>query len=317
MSKAVITDHGFPSIQNQRGILEAAGCHLEEVKPICLTEEDVIRTCADADVLLVQWAPITSHVFRSLPRAKCVIRYGIGVDNIDLEGAKELGVRVANVPRYCLEEVSNHALAMMLSLARGIPQDHSCIMRGGWGLARPRIPALADLTLGLVGYGAIARRVSDKAKMFGLWIIAFDPFLTDSVFEQGGVEGVALDRLFRTADIISLHCPLLPTTKYMVNRKTIAMMKPGVLLVNTARGPLVREADLIAGLESGRIAGAGLDVFEEEPLPAGSPLRNFPNIILTSHVASVSVKASEMLQVKAAEAARDFLQGKLPEGTLV
>ncbi|MCL5671050.1 MAG: C-terminal binding protein [Acidobacteria bacterium] len=318
MKSVIITDHVFPTIDLQKKVIEPAGFQLHEAKPICKTEDDVIERCGKADALLVQWAPITRRVLQSLPQVKCVVRYGIGVNNIDLKAAKELGVTVANVPGYCLEEVSNHAVAMILSLGRRIPQDHDQIVRGGWGIGpfRP-IPAFSDLTLGLMGYGAIGRKMAAKAKVFGFHVIAFDPFAPDSAFNEGGVDRVDRDAILRTADIISLHCPLLPETQHMISRKTIAMMKPGVLLINTARGPLVKEEDLVEALKSGQMGGAGLDVFEEEPLRAGSPLRDFPNVILTSHAASVSERAIELLQIKAAEAVRDFLQGKRPESGLV
>lgn len=318
MEKVIITDHVFPEIDLQRSIIEAAGFQLLECTPNCKTEDEVVAHCGEAEVLLVQWAPITRHVLRSLPRVKCVVRYGIGVNNIDLEAAKERRVTVANVPTYCLEEVSNHALAMILSLCRRIPQDHHQIVRGGWGVRRFRpIPAVSDLTLGLIGYGAIGRKMAEKGKVFGFRIIVFDPYAPDKAFPTQVPERVSWDTLLSRADIISLHCPLVPETQHMICRKAISMMKPGVLLINTARGPLVKEEDLIEALKNGKVGGAGLDVFEEEPLPAVSPLRDFSNVILTSHAASVSEKATSILQVKAAEAARDFLQGRQPESVLV
>lgn len=318
MGKVVITDHVFPSIDLERKILASAGIELEEAKPSCKTGEDVIQRCQDADALLVQWAPITRHVLASLAQVKFVVRYGIGVDNIDLKGAKDLGIRVANVPNYCVEEVSDHAMAMMLSLARRIPQDHHQIAQGGWGI-QPflPIPALYSLTLGLVGFGSIARRVAQKAKAFCVHIIAFDPFVSASTFSDLAVECVDRDGLFCSADIISLHCPLVPETTHIIRRETIEMMKPGVLLINTARGPLVKQEDLVGALRSGKIVGAGLDVFEREPLPPDSPLRAFSNVILTSHAAAVSERAGAMLQTKAAEAVLDFMQGRQPKATLV
>lgn len=308
MKKVIITDHAFPSVDLQRKVIEPAGFQLLEAKPVCKTEDDVIERCSGARVLLVQCAPIMRRVLQFLPRVKCAVRYGIGVNNIDLKAAKELGVTVANVATYCQEEVSNHALAMILSLGRRIPQDHLQILQGGWGVRRfSPIPAFSDLTVGLVGFGAIGRRVARKARAFGFRIIAFDPYAPDTAFDEHGVKRIELDALLRTADIISLHCPLLPETQHIFNRKSIAMTKRGVLLINTARGPLVSEVDLIVALKSGQIGGAGLDVFEEEPLPPASPLRRFSNVILTSHAASVSDKATETLQVKAEEGARDFL----------
>lgn len=302
----------------QKKVIESAGFTLQEIKPICKTEDDVIQKCGRADVLLVQWAPITRRVLEALPNARGVVRYGIGVDNIDLKAAKDLGRAVSNVPNYCQEEVSDHAISMILSLARRIPHDNDQIKHGGWGIGPfLPIPAFSDLTLGLVGFGSIARKVSEKAKPFRFRQIAFDPVAPAEVFSRNGVERVDRDTLLRTADIISLHCPLLPETRHMINADSIATMKPGVLLVNTARGPLISEADLVSALMAKKIVGAGLDVYEKEPLAADSPLRSLPNVILTSHAASVSTRAVELLQIQAAEAARDILLGKRPAGALV
>jgi len=317
MSKVIITDHSFPSIDLQRSIVESAGFRLEQAQPICKTEQEVIERCQDAEVLLVQWAPVTRKVLQALPRVKCIVRYGVGVNNFDLEAARELGVVAANVPDFCVDEVSDHALAMILSLGRRMPQDHNHIVHGGWGINpfRP-IPAFSDLCLGLVGFGQIARRVAHKAQAFGFTVIAYDPYVAPDLFADAGVTRVDFAGLVAAADIISLHCPLTAETTHIINHDAIAKMKPGAILVNTSRGPVVNETDLIAALESGRVGGAGLDVFEEEPLPAGSRLRGFANVILTSHAASVSEKAVATLQIKAAEAARDFLQGKRPVSAL-
>jgi D-3-phosphoglycerate dehydrogenase / 2-oxoglutarate reductase len=318
MLKAIVSDHTFPSLDLQRNVIEAAGFEIGQAQPKCVTEDDVIARCGDADVLLVQWAAITRRAMKNLPKLRAVVRYGIGVDNIDLDAARELRIGVANVPTYCLEEVSNHAMAMMLSLARRIPQDHAGILHGEWGVGPYLpIPAFLDMTLGLVSFGAIARRVARKAKAFGFRIVAADPFVDESVFKQEGVERVAMEELFKTSDIISLHCPLVPATTHLIRRETIATMKPGVVIINTSRGPVIREADLADALASGKVVAAGLDVFEREPLPADSPLRSMRNVLLTSHAASASSRAAVALQVKAAEAARDLLEGKRPEGALV
>ncbi len=318
MPKAIISDHTFPSLDLQRRVFESTGFELCEVQPICTTEDAVIEKCRDADVLLVQWAPISRRVLESLPRLKGVVRYGIGVNNIDLEAAKQIRIGVANIPTYCIEEVSTHAVAMIISLAKRIPQDHYRIVHGEWGVG-PLLPvaALYDLTLGLVGFGAIARRVAAKTQAFGFRLIASDPYVADSVFRDNAVERVDQETLIGSADIISLHCPLLPETTRLINRDSIARMKAGVIIVNTSRGPVIRETDLIEALRSGRVVAAGLDVFEQEPLPTDSALRGLPNVLLTSHAASVSSRAVDLLQIKAAEAARDFLSGKRPESALV
>ena len=313
MNKAIITDHGFPTAELQHQVIESAGFILEEIHPICKTEDDIIRTCGDADVLLVQWAPVTRRVLEALPKTRCIVRYGVGVNNFDLDAAKDLGVVAANVPDFCVDEVADHALSMMLSLCRRIPQDHHQIVHGGWGVNpfRP-IAAISDLTLGLVSFGKISRNLARKAAAIGFTVKAYDPFLGDDAFVKAGVSRMDLPELLKTCDVVSLHCPLVPETKYLINSETLALMKPGAILINTSRGPVVKEADLITALQAGKLSGAGLDVFEEEPLPASSPLLGLNNVILTSHAASVSEKAVEILQVKAAEAARDFLQGKMP-----
>jgi D-3-phosphoglycerate dehydrogenase len=317
MGTVAITDHVFPSIENQRQVIESAGFEFREIQPICKTEDDVIQRCTGVDVLLVQWAPVTRRVLEALPEVKCVVRYGIGVDNIDVAAARELGRTVANVANYCFEEVSNHAVAMIISLGRRIPHDHYQIAHGGWGVkALLPIPAFSDLTLGLIGFGSIARRVAAKAKVFDFHLIASDPFVPESAFQENGVQRVDLDTLLKTADLITLHCPLLPDTRHLIRHDSIEKMRPRTILINTSRGPLIKEEDLIEALKSGKLAGAGLDVFEVEPLPAQSPLRALPNVLLTSHAASVSERARQKLQILAADAARDFLQGKRPAGTL-
>jgi D-3-phosphoglycerate dehydrogenase len=318
MPTVIISDHTFPSLNLQREVLESAAIELIEVNPICVTEDDVIERCGAADALLVQWAPITRRVLQSLPHLKGVVRYGIGVNNIDLIAAKDLGIGIANIPTYCIEEVSNHALAMILGLGRRIPHDHYRIVHGEWGVGPLLpIPAFTDMTLGLVGFGTIARRVAQKARSFGFHIVASDPYVDDARFAEDGVKRVELDTLLSSADIISLHCPLVEETTHLINRDTIQKMKKGVILVNTSRGPLVKESDLAEALQNKHIVGAGLDVFEEEPLAQNSVLRTLPNVILTSHAASVSTRAVDLLQIKAAESARDFVQGRRPESALV
>ncbi|MBI5093329.1 MAG: C-terminal binding protein [Candidatus Hydrogenedentes bacterium] len=318
MKKVIVTDYGFPNVDIERKVIESAGFAFETIQPICKTEDDIIRTCGHADALLVQWAPVTRRVLEALPNVRCIVRYGVGVNNFDLDAAKDLGVVAANVSDYCLEEVSNHALAMILSLCRRIPQDHHQIVQGGWGINpfRP-LHALTDLTLGLVSFGRIARNLARKAASLGFSLSAHDPYVNDSVFAEYKTARVTFDELLERADVISLHCPLVPATTHLMNRETFSRMKPGAILVNTSRGPVVHEEALVEALKSGRLGGAGLDVFEEEPLPAASLLRTFPNVILTSHAASVSERAVEMLQRKAAEAARDFLLGRDPASRLV
>jgi D-3-phosphoglycerate dehydrogenase len=225
---------------------------------------------------------------------------------------------VANVPRYCQEEVSDHTVAMILSLARRVSHDSYQIAHGGWGISSfLPIPAFSDLTVGLIGFGSIARKVSEKLRPFRFRQIASDPQADQKLFRNAGMERVDLDTLLSAADIISLHCPLLDETRHMINQRTIEQMKQNAILINTARGALVKESDLIEALKNGKLRGAGLDVYEKEPLPVDSPLRTLGNVILTSHAASASERARELLQTQAAESALDFLNGRRPIGALV
>jgi D-3-phosphoglycerate dehydrogenase len=318
MSKVIITDHGFASADPERSVLEPAGICLEEIKPDCRTEDDIITHCQEADALIVQFAPVTRKVLEALPKVKCLVRYGVGVNNLDLDAARDLGVLVANVPDYCVEEVSDHALAMALSLCRELPQNHSWLVQKGWGLATPcGIRSFGETEFGLVGFGRIARRVAQKAKALGSAVKAYDPLAPEAAFTELGVQRVDLPTLLSASDIISFHCPLTPETTHLVNAQTLATMRRGVLLINTSRGPVIDEPALVEALQSGQVGGAGLDVFEQEPLPAESPLRGMANVILTSHVASASEKAWLMLQTKAAEAAREFLLGRKPAAIVV
>ncbi len=318
MNLAIMTDNGYESLEIERRILADAGIQMQVSDPPCRTEDDVIKACGDARVLMVLWAPMTRRVFESLPQVKCVVRYGIGVDNVDLAAAKDLGVCVANVPDFCVDEVSDHAMAMMLSLGRRMKLNEAHVLNGGWAV-EPGGPGIAfrGRTLGLVGFGKISRRLAEKAKAFGLEILAYDPPAPEALFTELGVERVSLESLLSRSDIVSLHCPLMPETRHLMNRDTFALMKPGALLINTARGPVVNEPDMIEALRSGKLAAAGLDVFETEPLPQDSPLRGMDNVFLTAHVAAISDKSLERLHMRVAEAARDFMQGKRPASALV
>lgn len=223
---AFIADHIFPSVDLQREVLRSAGFALREVQPVCRGEEDVVAKCAQADLLFVQFAPITRRVLYSLPHLRGIVRYGIGVDNIDLAAARELGVAVANVPAYSVEEVSNHTIAMVLSLSRRIAHDHYRISHGEWGVAPlGSIPTASDLILGLVGFGTIARRVSEKARVFGFHVVSFDPYLSDATFADHHVKRSDWETLLTSADIISLHCPLTPETTHLINNETITKMR--------------------------------------------------------------------------------------------
>ena len=307
--KVVVTDCSFPEVSVERSLIEAAGGILEVARS--KTEDDVIAACQGAIVVLVQWAPITERVLRALPQCKVVIRYGIGVDNIDLEAAKRLGVAVANVPDYCVDEVADHTLALALSLGRQVLPTFDRLKAGVWKITPPApMPAFRDMTFAVAGLGRIGRAVLARARAFGFALAAYDPVPPDGAFREAGARRLALDEVFSESDILSVHVPLNAGTRHLVSRDRMKSMKRTSLLINTSRGGLVDTRALAAALAEGLIAGAGIDVFEEEPLPTDHPLLHCPNAILTSHTAWFSEASVSRLQRLAGDEAVRGLKGQ-------
>jgi D-3-phosphoglycerate dehydrogenase / 2-oxoglutarate reductase len=265
----------------------------------------------DADAILVTYAKLPGELLRQLTRCKAIGRFGLGVDNIDLPAAKVLGIAVNYVPDYCLREVSDHAMALLLALARKVTLANKLVQSGRWEVP-PLVPLrrLDGQVLGLIGFGNIPRALAPKAKAFGLKVLAHDPYVTEETLGAAGVEGVSFDDLLARSDFISVHAPLLPTTHGLMNAAAFAKMKKGAFLINTARGPLLDEAALVAALDSGKLGGAALDVVATEPLPKDSPLVGRHNVILTPHTAFYSVEALEELQTKCASDVARVLSGE-------
>ena len=298
--KIVITDYSFPAIDQERALFAAAGHEL--VVAQCRTSAELIPFCRDADALLVQWATIGRELIATLDRCKVIVRYGIGVDSVDLQAAGERRISVCNVPDYCIDEVADHALALALSLARQIPQTDAAMRAGTWKIMPPSpFAAFRDLTFATAGFGRIARAVLARAKVFGFKLAAYDPFVDDATFAAAGVRKLGAAELLREAGILSLHLPLTTETKHFLNATSLATMRKDALVVNTARGGLIDTVALAAALQAGAIGGAGLDVFETEPLPGDHPLRHAPNTVLTSHTAWYSAASVPELQRKCAE----------------
>ena len=258
--------------------------------------------------------PLGRRVVEALNRCRVIVRYGVGVNTIDLAAATEKGICVANVPDYCLDEVSDHALALLLNLARRITAADRLVKRGEWDFKRAApVRRLRGQTVGLVGFGNIPRILAAKLKPLGFRLIAHDPYVPRSAAEERGVTLVSLDRLCREADIVSVHAPLTAETRGMIGREQLRSMKPRAYLVNTSRGPVVDEGALLEALREGWIAGAALDVVEEEPIRPDHPLLSMEQVILTPHMAWYSEEAMEELRTKAAEAVREVLQhGRYP-----
>jgi D-3-phosphoglycerate dehydrogenase len=308
----VVTDHGFPDLDGERRILGPLGATVEEAPSD--PPEAFLASLKGADALLVQFASIDAATLAALDRCRVIVRYGIGVDSIDLVAATRLGIPVVNVPDYALDEVADHALALLLALARKLPQAAGRVRAGVWGLGSLRpLRSLAGRTLGLAGFGAIARRVATRAQAFGMRVQAFDPYVDADAFGERGVVQVAWEELLATSDALSLHLPLTDETHHLFDAAAFAAMVPGALLVNTSRGGVVRTPDLVAALDSGALGGAALDVLEVEPPTADEPLVAHPNAIVTAHCAWYTEEALERLKILAAEEVARALRGERPK----
>lgn len=304
-----VADSVFPSLDPAKAALAKLNPTIRMSKSS--SADDILAVAKDADAILVTYAKITRDIIGQLTKCKAIGRFGLGVDNIDLVAAKEKGILVNYVPDYCIREVSDHAMAMLLALIRKIPFSNKLVQSGRWEMpAVVPIRRLEGTTLGLLGFGHIPRLVAPKAQAFGMKVIAYDPYIKPEQFKALNVEGVDLDTLLKNSDYISVHAPLLPTTRGMLNAAAFAKMKKGVLIVNTARGPLIDEATLVAALDSGQVGGAGLDVVAAEPLAKDSPLLGRDNVILSPHTGFYSIEALNELQTKCAADVARVLSGE-------
>jgi D-3-phosphoglycerate dehydrogenase len=309
--RAVITDCDYPDVEQQRVVLEAAGADL--VWESLRTEDALIAGLGGAEVLLTQYAPLTARVIASLDACRGIVRYGVGYDTVDVEAATRKGIYVCNVPDYGTDEVSDHAVTMLLVIARKIVPLARSVQDGVWSLEQIKpVGRLRGRTLGIVGLGRIGAMTAAKAQAFGIRVIAHDPLLPASAFAARNVEPVDLDDLLRRSDYVSLHLPLSSETHHLIGERTLALMKPSAFLVNTARGGLVDAAALGRALRAGQIAGAAIDVTETEPIPRDSPLLGLDNCIVTPHAAWYSDEAAAALQRLAAEEAVRLLRGEPP-----
>lgn len=267
----VVTDLIFPSLEPVERVLAAVDA--EVVLASEPTVEAILDAARAADGLLVTYAQVTAEIIHPLERCRVISRTGIGVDNVDIEAATQKGIVVTRVPDYCIDEVSDHALGLLFALARRIPQANSAVHAGQWSvdLVIP-LHRLRGQTLGLAGFGQIPRVLAPKAQALGLSVIAYDPYVPEEAMAALGVRKVDFDQLLEESDHISVHAPLTPETHHMFNRAALQKMKSGAVLVNTARGPLVDTEALVDALEAGELAGAALDVLEQEPPPTGSRL---------------------------------------------
>jgi D-3-phosphoglycerate dehydrogenase len=309
--KVVVTDYVFPSLHIEQEVLGAIGADLVALQ--VTSEEEIVEVAEDADALLVCYAAVTRRVVEGLRRCRIIARYGIGVDNVAVDAAAERGIVVTNVPDYCIEEVSDHALALLLACARRVVYLDRKVRRGRWE-AKDAVPIfrLRGQVLGLVGFGKIPRNLAGKAKALGLEVIAYDPYVDAADMQAKGVEKVELETLLRRADFVSIHTPLTAETRGLIGEVQLRMMKPTAYLINTARGPIVMESALVRALQERWIAGAALDVLEVEPPSRDHPLFALDNVVLTPHVGFYSEESLRELQRKAAEEVARVLTGQPP-----
>lgn len=310
--KVYYADSIYDSVEIERQILADAG--IELLLADCKTEDDLVRQCADADGLLVVYCHVGEKALAGMPNCRVVVRTGIGYDALDVDALTRHGVCGVNIPDYCVPEVSDHALALILACARRIVQLDRDVRAGIWGVTKtaPEIQGLEGQVVGIVGLGNIGRRLARNANALGFRVLAYDPYVSREVAAAAGAQLAGLDELMANADYVSVNAPLNRETRHLISSPQLRLMKRSAFLINTSRGPVVDEPALIEALQAGAIAGAALDVFEHEPLPADSPLRQMRNVILNPHAAYYSQRAEAELHRRVAEEAARVLGGKYP-----
>jgi phosphoglycerate dehydrogenase-like enzyme len=296
---------------DQGGALTAAGYSMR-VAPMRgpRSPEELFALCSDASGAIVSTDPFTADVMRNSPDLRVIARTGVGVDSIDVAAATELGVAITTTPGANESTVADHAVAMMLALLRRIPENDAGVRRGDWNRTGPHAPLLlTGLTVGLIGYGHIGRLVARRLEGFDVELVVSDPALTESQSPRP----VELAELLARCDVVSLHCPLIASTRHLIDQSALQLMRPHAVLVNTSRGEVVDEAALVKALQDGVIAGAALDVFEHEP-PHDSPLLSMPNVVVSPHVGGISTSSVDEMTRRATASVIDVLNGRIPDG---
>ena len=305
--RIVVTDHAFPGVAHEQAL--AARWQTSVVVRQCVSEEETIEAVAGADIVFVNFAPVTRRVLQSMSASAVVIRYGIGYDNVDVAAARELGIRVCNVPDYGVDTVADHTVACLLALLRRTGSFTSAVRTAGWLTPADIGPlrGFAQTIVGLVGTGRIGRAVAARLQPFGFRVVAFDPYVQADDLASLGIEATTFNDVIARSHAVSLHAPLTEANRGLMDAATLAAMPPGSVLVNTSSGGLIDEAALVEALRSGHLAGAALDVFDPEPLAPVSALRELDDVILTPHVAFYSDSSLDALQRLASEEAERAL----------
>lgn len=310
--RVLMTDRAWPDTSIERSILESADAEL--VEAAVADEATLVAMAADVDAIATTWAKVTDKVIRSCSRCRVVARLGIGLDNISVSTATELGIPVTNCPDYCVSEVSDHALGLLLACARNITFFHGRTKRGEYNLgAASEMRRLSVQTVGLIGLGHIARELYPKLRCLGLKVLAYTPSGSD---HGTGCEMVSLNELLSRSDFVSLHAPLLPETHHLINADRLKLMKHTAYVINTSRGGLIDAAALFSALENHQIAGAALDVFDPEPPDLSHPLYRDERVIVTPHAAFVSVESLNELRSQAMSQVVQALKGERPNNVV-
>jgi D-3-phosphoglycerate dehydrogenase len=306
--QVIITDCDHGSIREEKEEFDRMGAEL--ILAQAQKEDDLIRVCKEADGLLNQYALLTRKVLESLPKCKVISRYGVGVDSVDLKAATDLGVIVANVPDYCMDEVANQTIAMILTLIRKTAFFDRKVKSGEWDFHQGiPIYRTQGKTLGLIGCGKIGLEVAKRISAFGVKVMAFDPYLEKA---PEGIELKDFDTVLKESNFISIHCPLNDSTRHLIGDKEFKKMEKKPLLINTSRGPIIDEKALIQALGEGLLSGAGMDVLEKEPPDSQSPLLKMENVVLSPHIGFYSVESISELKRRTAKNVADVLMGKWP-----
>ena len=315
----VRTDVMSGNIPMSEEIEELSRVGAKVIEGNCLTEDDIIKVAGDARVLLVVFSRITRRVMEALPRCQAVVRYGIGYDTVDVAAATDNGILVVNVPDFCFEEVSNHAIALLLACAKKFIFMDRGVKAGRWEackVAQSPMGSIWGETLGVIGCGNIGRRVARKAQCFDLRVIGADPFVDRSLTEECGITMVSLEELLKESDYVSVNTFLNADTRHLLGEKEFSQMKSSAYIINTARGPVIDEPALIKALQEKQIAGAGLDVFEQEPVDPDNPLLKMDNVIALPHSASFSDASFRRLARSVGQEAARVVSGKWPRNVV-
>ena len=310
--KVLITDYAWPSIEPERQVLAEIGAEL--IAAETGDEAELLTLAPTMDGILTCWKPVRAPVIAAAENCQIIGRCGIGLDNIDVEAATEHGIVVTNVPAYCIDEVSDHAMGLLLACARKISRYDRTIKEGTWDQnIGPSMRRIRGKVLGVIGFGRIARSIVPKAKAFGFTINVCSPRTAPELIQEYGAQKVSFSELLATSDFITIHAPLTPETESMFGETEFRAMKPTAYLINTARGGIVDTVALTAALQNAEIAGAGLDVLETEPPEQNEELLTLNNVVVTPHAAFMSEESILDLEVAAATCVVEVLTGKLPE----